>query len=100
MPAGSAVGAGPAGQERPMKAPLPSQRLVLRTVGSENVEGMDFAAVAALIKDAGRHLHPSLSSQSCNTMGAVATRQVEVVLHLLYTYTFRNSSLVAHTDIW
>lgn len=81
MPAGSAVGAAPAGHEQPMTAPLPSQRLVLRTVGSENVEGMDFAAVAALIKDAGRHLHPSLSTQSCNIMGAVATCQVEFLLH-------------------
>ena len=33
-----------------------NQKLVLRTVGEENVEGMDFPAVAALIKAAGRPL--------------------------------------------
>lgn len=59
LPAASAVG----GQEQGVKSLLPSQRLVLRTVGSTNVEGMDFPAVAALIKDAGGHLHPSFRTE-------------------------------------
>jgi hypothetical protein len=74
LPAASAVGAAPGGQEQGSKISLPSQRLVLRTVGSENVEGLDFAAVAALIKDAGSWLYSSFSIQSCNAIGTIAKR--------------------------
>ena len=47
------AGASPHLQEHGHPGSPPTQRLVLRTVGTENVEGMDFGAVADLIKAAG-----------------------------------------------
>ena len=53
-PADNAAGALHTGQTQGLQATLGSQCLVLRTVGAQNVEGMDFATVADLIKAAGR----------------------------------------------
>ena len=47
---------GSPGAEQGLQAPPRSQRLVLRTVGAENVEGLNFTAVAELIKASGRPL--------------------------------------------